>query len=207
MGKRLLNVDGAHAKGRGLLYRLFSGAFLKEPSSSLLQALSSPKAASILASLGMDKVFSAVGDEHINALTEEYAALFILPGGVCPYESVRTKGLLCQEPEWKAREFYKRCGLAVPESLNIFADHIGMELGFMAYLAGKESKAWEADGMDGALKWLILEREFFKAHLDRWAFAFLDDVVKYSEHPFYKGISSLTGGFLSIEKEDLLIKC
>lgn len=203
----LVTIDcAARAKGRGLLYGLLAKAFLREPSAALLEALSSPEAASILGSLGMKKdlAFEGARDEHLNALSEEYTALFILPGGVSPYESVRTKGLLCQEPEWKAREFYKRCGLEIPGNSNVFADHIGMELGFMAFLCGEESKAWDAVDEDGAVKWLLLEREFFGSHLDRWAFAFLDEVKKYSAHPFYRGISALARDFLSIEKEDLL---
>lgn len=209
---RLPTTESAHAatvaRGRSLLYGLFSQVYLKEPTASLIGFFNSPEASSIIGSLGAGSgsgsVAGACDTEGLEAMEEEFTSLFILPGGVSPYESVRIKGLLCQEPEWKAREFYSRCGLEVPAGTNVFADHIGMELDFMARLAGSESKA-AADGDDeGVRKWRLLQEEFFREHLDRWAFGFLDDAIEYSALPFYKGVSLLARDFLALEKKDLL---
>jgi len=96
----------------------------------------------------------------LDALAQEYAALFIVPGGIPPYESVRLKGLVCQEPEWKVREVYKRCGLVVKEDLKIFSDHLGMELEFMGYLAKKEAGAWIDKDEKSALELVNMQKEF-----------------------------------------------
>lgn len=194
------------ARGRSLLYGLFAQVYLKEPTASLIGFFNSPEASAIIGSPGVGSLSgsAAGGTVGLEALAEEFTSLFILPGGVSPYESVRLKGLLCQEPEWKAREFYSRCGLEAPAGANVFADHIGMELDFMARLAGSESKAAADGDGEGVRKWRLLQAEFFREHLDRWAFGFLDDAIEYSALPFYKGVSLLARDFLALEKKDLL---
>lgn len=209
MTKGLPICDSAvAAMGRGFLYRLFSLAYIKEPSQEIIDFFSSPEASEIIASLGTGPKTPVLtgdkGEGRLSAMKEEYAALFILPGGVSPFESVRTKGLLCQEPEQRAAAFYARCGLEVPEDSTVFADHVGMELDFMAHLASQESKAAQALDPDGVLRWQAVEKDFFREHLGKWVFGFLDDAIMYSRDPFYKGVSALAKDFLMIEREDLL---
>ncbi|MBI5893257.1 MAG: molecular chaperone TorD family protein [Deltaproteobacteria bacterium] len=202
------------AKGRGSVYRLLSRFYLKEMDLEFLKRLKSQGVIDSLNELGVDfgKVLnSKPEDKLIDELAEEYAALFIVPGGIPPYESVRLKGMLCQEPEWKTREFYKRCGLVVKEDCKTFSDHLGMELEFMGYLADKEASAWEnkhvPEGLNRgdektALEWANLQKEFFGEHLDKWVFDFLNDMDKCAFHQFYKGVARLTRSFLEIEKEE-----
>lgn len=208
-GCSLTLEKSAVAKGRGRVYRLLAAVYLKEAGPELLDILLQDEVSVVLKELGVDigrtvPVKSPGGDKaFLDSLAEEYAALFVLPGGLPPYESVRTKGLLCQEPEWEVREFYKRSGLLLQDGSRLFADHIGIELDFMGYLAYTEADSWDKKDEEQALRWLGFEREFFKGHLGRWVFGFLDDLDRLAFHPFYRGISVLTRKFMEIEREDL----
>lgn len=140
--------------------------------------------------------------DHIllNELAEEYAALFLVSGGLPPYESVRLKGLLSQEPTIEVEEFYKICGLVLKDEWRkIFPDHLGLELEFMGYLCDREA---EARGSDDNT-WQDYQREFFEKHLGLWVFDYLDDLYKCVFHPFYKEVVDLTREFLQSESEYL----
>lgn len=198
------------AKGRSNVYHLLARIYLKELTPDVLTALRGKEVKETLKELGMD-IGQALPDNQgdnklLDELATEYAALFIVPGGIPPYESVRLKGLLCQEPERKVREFYKRCGLTLKEDCKIFSDHLGMELEFMGYLADKEAEAWKNDGEESAVEWVNLQREFFSNHLDKWVFAFLKDLDMCAFHPFYKGLGRLTRGFLEMERDELMLQ-
>lgn len=194
------------AKGRSRLYLLLSAVFKEEASPKLLEILRSDEIAAILSGLGAELngiLNPPEGDKALlEALAEEYAALFVLPGGVSPYESVKIKGQLCQDPEWKVREFYQRCGVTMQDS-KILSDHIGMELNFMGFMAGKEAQAWAGGDEGEALRLRELEREFFVDHINNWAFKFFDDLDKFAFHPFYLEASKLSRSFLEAEKQDL----
>ena len=137
----------------------------------------------------------------MNELAEEYAALFIVSGGLPPYESVRLKGLLYQEPSAEVEEFYKKCGLILKEEWKkIFPDHLGLELKFMGYLCDREAE----DSTNNT--WQDYQREFFDNHLGRWVFDYLGDLYKCVFHPFYKEMVELTRGFLESEKEYLELR-
>jgi TorA maturation chaperone TorD len=155
---------------------------------------------------GMARSLSEAGPEKLlENLAEEYAALFLVPGGIPPYESARVHGMLNQKPAWEAEEFYRRCGLVIGEECRILPDHLGMEMEFMGYLADKEACAQLDGDEEEALKWSGLQFEFFQDHIGRWAFGFLEDMAKYAFHPFYKGIGSLTMKFLEVEQEHLVV--
>lgn len=196
------------AQSRAGVYHLISNFFLKEVSPEFLETLRNKELLHSLGEIGVDfgKVLSNISDEtkFLDELATEYAALFIIAGGIPPYESVRLKGMLCQEPEAKVRAFYKRCGLTIKDDNKIFSDHIGMELEFMAYLSGKEAEAWGKGDEKSASAWNNLQKEFFAEHLDKWAFAFLKDMEICAFHPFYKEVNKLTKGFLEVEKQDLI---
>lgn len=196
------------AKSRAGVYHLISKFYLKEVSPEFLAVLKKKEMLELLNGLDVDfgKVLSNFSDEtkFLDELATEYAALFIVGGGIPPYESARLKGMLCQEPEAQVRAFYKRCGLTVKDENKIFSDHLGMELEFMGYLADKEAEAWKNNDEKTAGEWSGLQKEFFTEHLDKWAFAFLKDMALCAFHPFYKEAVKLTRCFLELEKEDLI---
>ncbi len=157
-------------KGRSGVYHLLAAAYLKEVTTEFLAILKSEAAADALQELGIDlgrALPDTPQDILLNDLAEEYAALFIVPGGIPPYESVRLHGMLNQKPSWEVEEFYRRCGLVVKEESRMLPDHIGMELEFMGYLAGKEGDARRNGDEKEAAKWFGLQREFFQSHISR----------------------------------------
>lgn len=173
-------------KARANIYHLFSRIYLKEIDDDFLHVL---RAINLLS----PSILNEPEVTLINELAEEYAALFLVPGGLPPYESVRIKGLLCQEPATEVEDFYKRCGLVIKEGWkNIFPDHLGLELGFMGYLCDKE--------VEGGKKWAGYQREFWGLHLSRWCFDYLDDLIKCAFHPFYREVGVLTREFLESER-------
>ncbi len=191
-------------KGRSGVYHLLASAYLKEATTEFLAILKSEAVADALQELGID-LGRALPDtpQHIllNDLAEEYAALFIVPGGIPPYESVRLHGMLNQKPSWEVEEFYRSCGLVIKDECRILPDHLGMELEFMAYLAEKEGGARRRGDEKESSKWSGFQEEFFRGHLDPWAFDFLRDLQRLAFHPFYKGAGSLIVHFLETEKE------
>mgnify|MGYP001558401996 CR=1 FL=1 len=143
---------------------MLSMLYLKEVNPEFLRTLKSKEVFESIKEVGVDFskiLFDKPEEKLLDELAQEYAALFIVPGGIPPYESVRLKGLLCQEPEWKVREFYKRCGLVIKEDCKIFSDHLGMELEFMGYLADKESEAWNSNSEKNV--WKPMASKFSRA--------------------------------------------
>ena len=203
MLKELADLSVA-AKGRSSLYHLLSLFYLKEVSSEFLIQIKSKEIINSLNDIGIDFAmgsFELPEEKLLDELSQEYAALFIVPGGLPPYESVRLKSLLNQEPAWKTEEFYKRCGLIIKDNCKIFPDHLGMELEFMAYLSDKESAARQDKDEKAAAEWGNLQKEFFSNHINKWVFGFLDDLDRFAFHPFYKEVAKLTKGFLETERE------
>jgi TorA maturation chaperone TorD len=210
--REIFSERSVDVRSRANVYVLLSRLFSREVDDALLEWLSSEETLSTLASLEVDtsplatchvKEDSPEKEDLLDDLAAEYAALFILPGDLSPYESVRLKGQLCQEPEWKVRQFYLDCGLVVKENTKIFADHIGAELGFMAYLTEKEADALDSGDDEAVEKWQGAQSGFFVAHLGCWVFSFLDDMERFNSHPFYSVVVQLTRNFLQVECEDL----
>lgn len=180
-------------KARANLYHLLSRIYLKEIEKDFLCAL---RDSNFLSPEALNKP----DDTLLNELAEEYAALFIVSGGLPPYESVRLKGLLYQEPSIEVERLYERCGLILKDKWKkIFPDHLGLELEFMGYLCDREVEAEDSD----ITKWQEYQREFFENHLSRWCFEYLDDLEKCAYHPFYKEVAQLTREFLEREFEYL----
>lgn len=179
-------------KARANLYHLLSKVYLKEIDKGLLCAL---RQCPIIS----PDILNKSDDVLLNELAEEYAALFLVSGGLPPYESVRLKGLLCQEPTIEVERFYEKCGLVLKDEWKrIFPDHLGLELEFMGFLCDKEAEDSENN------LWADYQREFFVDHLNQWVFDYLNDLERCSFHPFYREVARLTREFLESEKEYLV---
>jgi putative dimethyl sulfoxide reductase chaperone len=203
-GKDIGPAHSDMAESRCSVYRLFSALLIKEVDPGMLAALKGDGIAGALGELapGIRNILdSDEPEKQLGELAQEYAALFIVPGGIPPYESVRLHGLMNQKPSWEVEEFYRHCGLAIKEECRMLPDHLGMELEFMGYLAEKEGDAQRRRDEKESAKWSGFQQEFFRGHIDPWAFDFLRDLQRVTFHPFYKGIGSLIVQFLDTEKE------
>ena len=194
------------ARGRSLVYKLLSRVFLKEVSSDFLEMLKKKEVRESLKGLQVDlgKILDGKSkDKLIDELATEYTALFLTPGGMSPHESVRFSGLLFQEPASMVAEFYKTCGLVIPEDYKGFPDQLGVELEFMSYLAEKEAEAWQSKNA-AAEKFRYQQKRFLREHLGRWVVDFCKETEEVTFHQFYKEMIGLTRRFMETEIEELI---
>lgn len=171
----------ALARLRQAIYRLLAALFLyptEDRWCALVQASRLLKPERVLAAfpffLPWERLLRMLANppEEASVLQEEYVRLFTPGFDGCrraPYESAYrcegavSAGRLCAELE---RE-YASMGLALSEDPHEAADHLAVELEYMAFLCGREAEAWER-GAEEARVLLGRERDFLNRHLVRW---------------------------------------
>jgi TorA maturation chaperone TorD len=124
-------------------------------------------------------------DDLIQAIRGDYTYLFLMVGesGCSPYESVyRTEDATLFGPTTaQVKQEYARFGYSLASGLNEPADHIGLELAFVAALL--------QDGGPEALAALPI---FMEEHLMRFAPTFCAKLKATARTPFYQAIAELT---------------
>lgn len=126
-------------------------------------------------------------DQADHLLKTEYARVFILAGGVRPYESIyRGEGnMLMQEPWVKVKQFYHNCGLKLENPAGHPEDHASAEFSFMFYLLGKEE--------------LSAAEDFFRQHIVCWIPQMLNQLLDYPYADFFKDVASFGLSFIESE--------
>jgi TorA maturation chaperone TorD len=76
-------------------------------------------------------------------------------------------------------------------------DYLGLELGFVSYLAEREAAAWAHGEPDLAANLAARGQAFLAEHPARWAPAFLEAARDQSRTGFYRGVLGLIGAALS----------
>jgi TorA-specific chaperone len=137
-------------------------------------------------------------------LQREYASLFLIPDGISPYESLylANKRRSMEKVRDMVRLFYENAGRPVKKTDLYPADHIAVELDFMAALISHERRR-ENLFPDPA----IVQSGFMREHLGRWA-PLLCGEIKSKAQPgmFYDGIARITGNLIELEKNILGIR-
>ena len=193
------------ALARSNTYKLLSMAFIRELTPEAIGVFRGSDMAETLRELGEGfgrEFYNRDEQELLKELAEEYAALFILPGGVNPTESVARAGLYMQTFAGQVTRFYRKCSFTLPDDFRGFPDHIGIELEFMSHLAKNEAGAYRENKADG---WVALQKEFLQEHLSRWAADFAGEVAKYTRQPFYSEMARLLYEFIRSEAEELMV--
>jgi len=193
------------ALARSNTYKLLSMAFIRELTPEAIGVFRGSDMAETLRELGEGfgrEFYNRDEQELLKELAEEYAALFILPGGVNPTESVARAGLYMQTFAGQVTRFYRKCSFTLPDDFRGFPDHIGIELEFMSHLAKNEAGAYRENKADG---WVALQKEFLQEHLSRWAADFAGEVAKYTRQPFYREMARLLYEFIRSEAEELMV--
>jgi TorA maturation chaperone TorD len=136
--------------------------------------------------------------EMFDALQADYMRLFVGPGEVeaPPWESVyfHDEPLLFQEETLRVREWYARFGLQAELLHSEPDDHVGLELAFLAHLAGLGVSACE-NGETENLRWLTeAQQEFTAEHPGKWMASWCDRVCKHARTDFYRGIALASKG-------------
>ncbi|TIH12811.1 hypothetical protein D0S45_16815 [Marinifilum sp. JC120] len=127
--------------------------------------------------------------KNIKSLQDDYHSLFVHPESSVPmWESVWTtkERLLFGEPTFEVRELYNVHGLAAP-NINIEPDdHIGLELGFMAYLFLNAAQAESVESDRSPELYVNDAREFAQNHLSKWALPCLVEVRSKASTEYYR---------------------
>jgi TorA maturation chaperone TorD len=139
-------------------------------------------------------------EEAFDAIRFDYTRLFIGPGKVLapPWESVyfnETRSIF-QEKTLEVREWYCRFGLESVKIRKEPDDHIGLELNFLAHLAGQAAAALEAQNQPEYESLLDAQRQFANQHLFAWFGGWFKLVEKYARTDFYRGLALVTRGAL-----------
>ena len=196
---------------RRAMYRLLSNIYINEVDEEMLQILIGAEFPEIEDGIGWQQNLKAGFEmlqgvlagfegktqaetaEMLEDLAADYAKTFLAAGDAAgkaafPYESVYT-GADSQfggSVQMQLNALFAANGLAMSkEMFPIIEDHIGLEMAFMAEILDKHDEA----------------KAFFKEHLEKWAVRFANDIYKYSERDFYKGIARITIGFIDAETE------
>jgi TorA maturation chaperone TorD len=111
---------------------------------------------------------------------------------VFPYQSIflDPAGLLGGDESERVIHFYRQVGFP-GDSAGESADHIGHELGLLAFLSGAEADAWEDDLADVADRMSALQMDFLKQHLLRWLPP-LALAIRQQGQAFYTALAELT---------------
>ncbi len=146
-------------------------------------------------------------------LGREHLKLFVGPGHIqCPpYEAVyrkdrpvMEKGLLMGPSTADVRRRYAKANLALSKKFTDLPDHITVEMEFMHFLCGEESRFTEQGNPQESVKMRKIQKEFLNEHLKPWVNDFADCVLRSANSSFYKAAASLLRTFIEIESENFL---
>lgn len=149
-------------------------------------------------------------------LAVDYARIFLAAGvyegeTAVPYESVFTspEGLMMQDSRDEVVRVYRRCGLKVPQDLNVPEDHLAFELEFMGRLSGRiaealavgkgaEAGATEPENaareVAGAL--MAEQLRFIDEHLLNWMPDLARRVESFARLPFYPAMMAVAQSYI-----------
>jgi len=137
-------------------------------------------------------------DAAFAAIVADYTRLFIGPGEVLapPWESVyfNEERLTFQEETLQARSWFRRHGLESVKLKNEPDDHVGLELAFLAHVAGLGLSALEQKDETAFRQALEAQEQFFSEHLLRWVVPWSNLVLEYTQTDFYRGFTLMVRG-------------
>ncbi len=146
----------------------------------------------------------------ITDLAIDYVRTFIGHGvdafsAAYPYESVYTseKRLMMQDARDEVLAIYRSQGLDKQETWKEAEDHLALELEFMQILANRTVDALKADDEDTAIDLLTTQKNFLEDHLMAWVPMMTSDMRRFAKTDLYRGLASLTDGFMTVDFEFL----
>lgn len=116
-----------------------------------------------------------------------------------PWESVyfNKKRLVNQIQVLQVRQSYRKYGLRVEKENQEPDDHIGFELLFLSFLAAQALKEEQEGNYEKYEKLIKAHRTFYLDHLGKWGPLWCDQVVRYAQTDFYRGIAFLLKGIFA----------
>lgn len=140
-------------------------------------------------------------ESWLQALRVEYSYLFLL--NIYPYESLYTGPevrLNTVETE-RVQAFYEELGFN--NNSEVFADHVAVELEFMATLAQQEAHYWQKNLKVQAGYLSGLAQKFLQEHLLKWLLIFSLAVQRTTRQAFYRELVEETLAFVCQDFQQL----
>ncbi len=200
-------------RDRETIYRLLARLYRKEIDGELLESLETmpvdAKNTEFDFRDGARKMKSAIqaSNDPLTDFAVDYARIFLGAGiatGVVayPYESVFTSRdrLVMQEAWEQVLAIYKENGIGKTET-DLYEDHVGLELEFMAILCERAGKLIEAGRQEDLERNLDLQKDFLEHHLLNWVPMLTKTMRECPGSNFYKGVALMTDAFLKTEEE------
>lgn len=135
-------------------------------------------------------------------LEPDYLRLFVGAGAhilAPPWESVyvSSEPLLLQKETLEVRNWYARYGLEAKNKTHEPDDHAGLELEFLAYLAGLAVEALDAHDQGQFRELVAAQQAFLQEHVLRWIPVWCGHVVEHARTDFFRGAALMTRGLLT----------
>ena len=191
-------------------YSFLSSIFLTLPDEAVVTNLLKFPVEQPLQSPGMQQICGYIKRHQLNTLQSVLQELATdrakLLRGITkngprpPYESL----YLNQPPQdiiGGLNQFYAKINYSVSRDLKDSPEQIGVEFSYMQTLCKKELDALENGLLDEAEKYSGLQQSFLKQHLGRWAGLFAQEMERYAQTDFYRGIALLIQELIQEELE------
>lgn len=200
---------------RKIIYEFLGAAFYYKLTMEQLDSLGRSTLPEIFSELADDDEIPGVwelreslsvkndSENTLAILRQDYQALFEGPGRLLapPWESVylSSKKLLFEAETAEVREWYRKHGLQTRNHGKEPEDHIGIELQFMAYLAGLSLTLLENKEIS-EFKLIIQEQiDFLEMHLLKWADKFAHKVQSGAITLYYKSLGLFLPWYLKYD--------
>lgn len=166
--------------------------------------------ADLLAGMIDDLKGDAPDSDIIERLAVDYASIFLGANsareGAFPYGSVYTspEKLLNRRSTAEVAKEYAQYGLVQGMKHDVPADHLSLELSFMAMLCSLQREAEVLHDVEAAQRYERDQVEFFFARIDPWVFDFVEDGKRLASTPFYRNLFLLCEFHMGSERKTLL---
>ena len=139
-------------------------------------------------------------EEVYHEINREYTRLFISPKRelvplyegliVHPGEKV---SMFISPTAMHCEQVYRRTGFAFEEKNKFPGDHAGIELRYFACLLARRAMALEAGNEEEIAATEAALADFVAQHLSRWVDKFAEQVMMYTQSPFYALLADTLG--------------
>jgi TorA maturation chaperone TorD len=219
------NVDWH--KARSNVYSLLGNLLSEQPEEKTIDQLLRPEAVGYLeAMFDNPKVglcfheladYYSAGRISIDQVALDFESLMRVPGRwyTHPYESAyRSRrmdennskwGELCGSQAGDVERYYHSEGLEPSYERVDFADHIGLELIFMAHICRKTAEAMQIKQDNKSEHLLTKQKEFGQNHVLAWADDFCTELKAKASTPFFQAVAEMLAAFVASEKSQLMI--
>lgn len=187
-------------QARADFYGLIARLLLAAPDAGLLAALANTDA--LAAAQGgnpldqaWDNLTLAAAVTDVDAVTEEYDALFISTGtpAVNPFASLYLAGFMMEKPLATLRADLARLGLARMRGSGEPEDHLGALCETMRILIGGAARL--------PPQALPVQKGFFEKHIAPWHAACINDIRHAQGANFYQRVADFIQAFFEIEAQ------